>query len=56
MRVSFWLVYKFAKNYSRSWLFSKFIQTQKRYPNSLYKIHIELENYLSYQAKKFFVN
>ena len=34
MRVWFWLVYKFTENYRRSWLFSEFIQTQKRYPTS----------------------
>ena len=38
MRVWFWLVYKFTENYCRSWLFSEFIQTQKRYPTSLDKI------------------
>ena len=35
MRAWFWLVYKFAENYGRSWLFSELIQTQKRYPTSL---------------------
>ena len=37
MRVWFWLVYKFAENYSRSWFFSEFIQTQMRYSTSLDK-------------------
>ena len=37
MRVWLWLVYKFTENYCRSWLFSEFIQTQKRYPTSLDK-------------------
>ena len=34
------LVYKFTENYCRLRLFSKFIQTQKRYPTSLDKIRI----------------
>ena len=38
MRVWFWLVYKFTENFCPSWLFSEFIQTQKRYPTSLDKI------------------
>ena len=38
-RVWLWLVYKFTKNYCHSWLFSEFIQTQKRYPTSFDKIH-----------------
>ena len=33
-----WLVYKFTENYCRLRLFSKFIQTQKRYPTSPDKI------------------
>ena len=56
MRVWLWLVYKFTENYCRLRLFSEFIQTQKRYPNSLDKIRILLENYLSNQAKIFLVN
>ena len=40
MRVWLWLAYKFTENYCRVQLFSKFIQTQKRYPTSLDKIHI----------------
>ena len=40
MRVWLWLVYKFTKNYCCSWLFSEFIQTQRRYPTSLDKIRI----------------
>ena len=35
MRVWFWLVYKFTKNYCHLQLFSEFIQTQKSYPTSL---------------------
>ena len=40
MKVWFWLVYKFTENYCCLWLFSEFIQTQKRYPTSLDKISI----------------
>ena len=40
MRVWFWFVYKFTENYCHSWLFSEFIQTQKRYLTSLNKICI----------------
>ena len=40
MRVWFWFVYKFTENYCPSWLFSEFIQTQKRYLTSLNKICI----------------
>ena len=40
MRVWLWLVYKFTENCCCSWLFSEFIQTQKRYPTSLDKIRI----------------
>ena len=40
MRVWLRLVYKFTENYCRSRLFSKFIQTQKRYPTSLDKVRI----------------
>ena len=39
MRVWLWLVYKFTENYCHLRLFSEFIQTQKRYPTSLDKIH-----------------
>ena len=35
-----WLAYKFTKNYCCLWLFSKFFQTQKRYPTSSDKIRI----------------
>ena len=59
MRTWFWSAYKSTENHCRSWLFSKFIQTQKRYPTSLDKISILpnlVENYLSYQAKIFLVN
>ena len=64
MRVWLWLVYKFTKNCQIYWLFSEFIQTKKRYPTSLDKIHIQntyqntyqLGNYLSYQAKIFLMN
>ena len=37
MRVWLWLVHKFTKNYQIYRLFSKFIQTKKRYPTSLDK-------------------
>ena len=37
-------------------LFPNFIQTQKRYPTSLGKIRLQLENDLSYEAKAFPVN
>ena len=37
-RVWLWFVYKFTNNYCRLWLFSDFIQTQKRYLTSLGKI------------------
>ena len=40
MRVWLWFVYKFTKNYQIYRLFSKFIQTKKRYPTSLDKIRI----------------
>ena len=40
IRVWLWLVYKFTENNCRLRLFSKFIQTQKRYPTSLDKISI----------------
>ena len=40
MRVWLWLVYKFTKNCLIYRLFSKFIQTKKRYPTSLDKIRI----------------
>ena len=40
MRVWFWLVYKFTENCQIYRLFSEFIQTKKRYPTSLDKIHI----------------
>ena len=40
MRVWLWLVYKFTENCPIYWLFSRFIQTKKRYPTSLYKIRI----------------
>ena len=40
MRVWLWLVYKFTKNCLIVRLFSKFIQTKKRYPTSLDKIRI----------------
>ena len=39
MRVWLWLVYKFTENYYPSRLFSKFIQTQRRYPSSPDKIY-----------------
>ena len=41
MRVSFWFVYKFTKNYCFLWLFLEFIQTKKRYPTFLDKIRIQ---------------
>ena len=53
MRVLLWLLYKFTENYCRLQLFSQFIQTQKRYPTSLDKMPMYLENYLSYKAKIF---
>ena len=56
MRVWLWLVYKFTENYCRSWLFSEFIQTQKRYPTSLDKIRILTWKYFLYQAKVFLLN
>ena len=40
MRVCLWFVYKFTENFCHSRLFSEFIQTQKRYPTSLDKLHI----------------
>ena len=40
MRVWLWLVYKLTESYFRLWLFSEFIQTQKRYPAFLDKICI----------------
>ena len=40
IRIWLSLVYKFTHNYCRSRLFSKFIQTQKRYPTSLDKMRI----------------
>ena len=40
MRVWLSLVYKFTENYYPSWLFSEFIQTQKRYPTCPDKIRI----------------
>ena len=36
-----------TKNYCRSRLFSKFIQTQKRYPTSLDKLQNKYENIIS---------
>ena len=39
MRVWLWLAYKFTEDYC-SWLFSEFIQTEKRYPTSFDKIRI----------------
>ena len=38
IRVLVWLVYKFTRSNCCLWLFSEFIQTQKRYPTSLDKI------------------
>ena len=50
MRVRLWLAYKF-KNYCRLRRFSKFIQTQNRYPTSLNK-----NSKTTYQIKlKFFL-
>ena len=54
MRVWFWLVYKFTENYCRSWLFSKFIQTQEvpylpwqnASPNLKTTCHIKLKFFL----------
>ena len=53
MRVWLWLVYKFTENYFRSWLFSEFIQTQRRYlprqntyPNLKTTCHIKLKFFL----------
>ena len=53
MRVWLWLVYKFTENYCRSWLFSEFIQTQRRYlprqntyPNLKTTCHIKLKFFL----------
>ena len=40
IRVWLWLIYKLTENYCHSQLFSKFIQTQKRYPTFLDKISI----------------
>ena len=40
MRVWLWLVYKFTENYCRSWLFTDFIQTQKRCSTSHDKMRI----------------
>ena len=40
MRIWLCLVCKFTENYCRSRLFSEFIQTQKRCPTSLDKMHI----------------
>ena len=40
MRVWSWLVYKFTENYCCPWLFSEFIQSQKRHPTSVDKIRI----------------
>ena len=64
MIVWLWLVYKFTENCQIYRLFSEFIQTKKRYPTSLDKIHIQntyqntyqLGNYLSYQVKIFLMN
>ena len=56
MRVWFWLVYKFAENYSRSWFFSEFIQTQMRYSTSLDKRPILIWRLLDILIKlKFFL-
>ena len=40
IRILLWFVYKFTKKYCRLQLFSKLIQTQKKYPTSLDKISI----------------
>ena len=55
MRVWLWLVYKFTENCQIYRLFSDFIQTQKRYPIFLDKIHT-LTWKLLYQVKIFLVN
>ena len=47
IRVWLWLVHKFTENNCRSRLFSKFIQTQKRYPTSLDKLQNKYENIIS---------
>ena len=39
MKFWLWLDYVFTKTYCRLWLFSDFIQTQKKYPTSLGKIN-----------------
>ena len=40
IRIWIWLAYRFTENNCRLWIFSKFIQAQKRYPTSLDKIRI----------------
>ena len=55
MRVWFWLVYKLIENFCSSWLFSEFIQTQKRYPISLDKIRILTWKLLVISELKFFM-
>ena len=55
MRVWLWLVYKFTENCQIYRLFSEFIQTQKRYPTSLDKIHILTWKLLVIIKLKFFL-
>ena len=56
IRLGLELIYKITKNKCRLQLFAEFIQTQRRYPTSHYKINIQLEDYSSYQANIFLVN
>ena len=49
-------IYKINESNCCSRLFAKIIQTQKSYPTCPDKTRIQLEDFLSYQAKFFLVN
>ena len=54
MGVWLWLAYKFTMNYCCLWLFSEFMQNQKRYPTSLDKMYPKLKTTCHIKLKSFF--